>query len=261
MSLIDNLYAYALTKFSSDSGAATVLFNGSNYNINPLITSPFIDIYGKAKFENGAGSTAIFLPGAIIPTTIANTDYIALVNSAFELMEKISEIYKSITILIGNGTITSTAQIDSTWSSLFSTYASNRITELTIENIVASLPQPLSISYPSRSLNTAYQLSMTRNALVAITVDISATLTLSGGQTGTVILEIANDSGFTSGVQTVQSAVNGNTGALTIGLSLTQTASATLTGIVPLNKYYRIRTVITTGTPAFTMRTAQETLL
>lgn len=114
---------------------------------------------------------------------------------------------------------------------------------------------------PTRSLNTAFQISSTRDAIVSYAVDIASTLTLSGGATGTVVLEYADDSGITTNVTTVQSTANGNTGALTIGLSLTQTATGSLSGYIPAGKYVRIRTVNTAGTPSFTYRTAQETLL
>lgn len=118
-----------------------------------------------------------------------------------------------------------------------------------------------SFANPTRSLNSAFQISTTRDAMVSYTVDISATLTLTGGATGTVTLEYADDSGFTTNVVTVQSSANGNTGALTIGLSLTQIGTASLCGVIPANKYVRIRTTNTAGTPSFSYRTAQEVLL
>lgn len=117
-----------------------------------------------------------------------------------------------------------------------------------------------SFANPSRTLNSAFQISSTRDAIVSYTVDISASLTLSGGATGTVTLEYADDSGFTTNVVTVQSSVNGNTGALTIGLSLTQTASASLCGVIPAGKYVRLRTANTAGTPSFNYRGSQEVL-
>lgn len=93
---------------------------------------------------------------------------------------------------------------------------------------------------------------------MSYTVDVTASLTLTGGATGTVILEYADNSGMSTNLTTVQSAVNGNTGALTIGLSLSQTGTASITGMIPAGKYVRIRTVNTTGTPTFTYRAAQE---
>ncbi len=118
-----------------------------------------------------------------------------------------------------------------------------------------------SFSNPARTLNSAFQISGSRDCLVSYTVDIACTISLTAGQTGTLTLEYADDSGFTTNVVTVQTAVNANTGALTIGLNLTQTTTAGITGVVPAGKYVRIRTANTIGTPSFTFRAAQEVLL
>lgn len=114
---------------------------------------------------------------------------------------------------------------------------------------------------PSRSLNTAFQVSSTKDALVSYAVDIACALSLTTGQQGTVYLEYADQSGFTTGVTEVTRFVNGNTGSLTIGLNLTQNATGTLTGMIPAGKYARLRTQNNTGTPTFTFRVAQEVLV
>lgn len=118
-----------------------------------------------------------------------------------------------------------------------------------------------SVATTTRSLNSAFQVSSTRYAFVSYTVDVAATISLTTGQVGTVVLETADDSGFTTNVSTVQSSVNGNSGSLSIGLNLTQTSTASLTGMVPAGKWVRIRTVNTVGTPTFTYRAGQETLM
>lgn len=120
---------------------------------------------------------------------------------------------------------------------------------------------PMVFATSTRSLNTAFQVSATKAAFVSYTVDVGATLSLLAGQTGTVTLEYADDSAFTTNVKTVQSSANGNTGTLTIGLNLTQTTTASLTGIIPKGKWVRISTANTTGTPTFTYRNQQEVLL
>lgn len=122
--------------------------------------------------------------------------------------------------------------------------------------ITASMTK--SFTTPARTLNTAYQPSASKDTYISVTVDVGATLSLTGGQTGTVTLEYADDSGITTNVKTVQSSVNGNTGTLTVGLSLTQTATCSLNGIIPAGKFVRIRTTNTTGTPTFTLRAVQE---
>lgn len=119
----------------------------------------------------------------------------------------------------------------------------------------------LTFATTTRSLNTAFKISSASASIVSYTVDVATTLSLTGGQTGTVTLEYADDSAFTTNVKTVQSSVNGNTGTLTIGLALTQTSTASLSGVVPANKWVRISTANTAGTPTFTYRTQQEVLL
>lgn len=113
----------------------------------------------------------------------------------------------------------------------------------------------------SRSLNTIFQVSTTNDSLVVYSVNTACTLSLTGGQTATVVLEMATNSGFTTGVQTLSTTVNGNTGTLTIGLNITQTYTCALVGYVPVGNYVRIRTVNTTGTPTFSYTSGQEVLL
>lgn len=116
-------------------------------------------------------------------------------------------------------------------------------------------------SNPTRTLNSAYQISTTQDAVVSYAIDISASLSLTGGQTGVVSLQYADDSGFTTNVKTVNAGSSGNTGALTIGLGLTQTTSVTVSGVVPAAKYAKLITASTTGSPTFAFRSAQEVLI
>lgn len=116
-------------------------------------------------------------------------------------------------------------------------------------------------SISSRTLNSAFQLSNTRDAFVNYSVDIACTLTLTSGQTGTVFLEIASDSAFTTNLQEVGRTINGNTGSLTLGLNITQNATCTVGGYVPAGYYVRLRTANTSGTPTFAYRGGQEVLL
>lgn len=118
-----------------------------------------------------------------------------------------------------------------------------------------------SFSTPSLAVNTARQASTSRDAFVSAAVDISASLSLSGGQTGRVSLQYADNNTFTTNLVTANPAANGNTGTLTIGLGLTQLGTATVCGIIPANKYYRLLTTDVSGTPTFGTPTVQEVLL
>lgn len=125
-----------------------------------------------------------------------------------------------------------------------------------IPNVVSRI-----FNTPTRSLNTAFQISTTQDAFVSYSVDISCTMSLTSGQTGSVTLQYADDSGFTTNVKTVQSGSNGNTGTLTIGLALTQIGTAQLSGMIPSSKYVKLVTTNVTGTPTFTYKSASEVLL
>lgn len=155
-------------------------------------------------------------------------------------------------------------------------YATNQSYGTTADDILWSVPglltasevttiknatQARSFATASRTLNSAFQISSTRDTVVSYSVDIAASATLLGGQTGTVFLEYANDSGFTSGVTEVARFVNGNSVSLAIAITLTQNVTGTLTGMIPAGKYVRIRTANTTGTPTFTYRSGQEVLI
>lgn len=129
--------------------------------------------------------------------------------------------------------------------------------------VLASLKNGVTKSFgsASRSLNSAFQISSTRDSLVGYSVDIATTISLTTGQSGTVFLEYADQSGFTTGVTEVARFVNGNAGTLTLGLNLTQTNTAQLGGMIPAGKYARLRTANNTGTPTFTYRSGQEVLV
>jgi phage-related tail fiber protein len=113
-----------------------------------------------------------------------------------------------------------------------------------------------SSSAVSVSLNSSSQISTTRDAMVSYSIDISATLSISGGQTGNVFLEISPDN---SNWTEISRFTNGNTGTLTIGLNITQTNTGAVSGYVPAGYYRRLRTSAT-GSPTITYRSGQEVL-
>lgn len=116
-------------------------------------------------------------------------------------------------------------------------------------------------SVASRSLNTCFQVSSTKDSFVNYSVEISSSLSLTTGQTGTVFLEIYSDSGCTTGTQEIARSVNGNTGTLAIGLNITQNVTAGINGFVPKSCYVKIRTSNTVGTPSFVYKSGQEVLV
>lgn len=127
---------------------------------------------------------------------------------------------------------------------------------------VLNVPTPAataarSFASPVRSLNTAFQISASRDAQVVYTVDISVTSLLLAGASGRVYLEYADDAGFTSNVVTVSSSPNATGGVLNV----TNLGSGNVTGMIPAGKYARIRTQNVSSTPTFTFQSSQEVLL
>lgn len=112
----------------------------------------------------------------------------------------------------------------------------------------------------TRALNTAFQISATRDAWVSYSVQITVTASIAGGQNGDVVLEVASDSGFTTNVQTLAISGLGQTYTLAVALQGVQPQTGVVTGYVPAGYYARLRTVSATGTPAFAYRAGQEVL-
>lgn len=102
----------------------------------------------------------------------------------------------------------------------------------------------------ARSFNTAYRESTTNLYNVALSSQIACNLSLTGGQAGTITLEISPNG--TSGWVAVGTLSASNTGTLTIGLNTTQISGGQLSYDVPATYYWRLTTNNTTGTPTYT---------
>ena len=116
-------------------------------------------------------------------------------------------------------------------------------------------------SEATRPLNTAFQVSTTRNAFVAYSVQIQVTATIAGGQDGECFLEIADDAAFTQNVQVTMVTPASQTYSLAIALQGVAKSGANVMGMVPAGKWARIRTASNVGSPSFTFRKGQEMLL
>ena len=115
--------------------------------------------------------------------------------------------------------------------------------------------RPIVVTSVTRALNTPYQPSTSRFTLVSISTTITSTLSLTGGQSGTVTLQISPD-GVT--YTTIETSTNNNTGTLTIGLNTSQAQSGDMSAVIPPNYYYKF---VSTGTSTFSILTGQETQL
>lgn len=118
---------------------------------------------------------------------------------------------------------------------------------------------------PARSLVTVaaaangFQVSASRDSLVIYSVKVSTTSTIAGGAQGDAVLEIAaTNSALAADWIEISRVESGQTLGLAITLSIVQPITEPLSGIVPAGWYARIRTISTTGSPAFTYISGQE---
>jgi len=118
-----------------------------------------------------------------------------------------------------------------------------------------------SFNHATRAVNTCFQVSSTRDALVSYGVEIVTSISLSGGNNGTVYLRSYTNSSCSTGAQEITRVTNGQSGALTIGLNITQTVTLNITGVAPAGTWVQLVTENTTGSPTFTARPGQEVLL
>lgn len=107
------------------------------------------------------------------------------------------------------------------------------------------------------SLNTAAQLSTTRDVLVSYPIEVANSSLLLGAASGSLYLEYADNSAFTTNVVTF----GPFTSAISGVLSLINTGPTTVTGVIPAGKYRRVRSVTNSGTVTFTPRAGQEVQL
>lgn len=116
-------------------------------------------------------------------------------------------------------------------------------------------------NYTSRALNSCYQISSTKDADFHYKVDVTGSLSLTAGTTGTVTATTYTNSGCTTGAQAVADGASAQSGTLIVGLGITQVASISLDGTVPAGKWLKITTANTVGTPTFAIRAVQSEVI
>jgi len=110
----------------------------------------------------------------------------------------------------------------------------------------------------SRSLNSNYTVSTTRDALTTYSINVSCTNPLlAGSSTANAFLEYSTDAGTTW--ITVSDISNGSSVGLTVSLQLTQPSKYVLSGAIPANALVRLRSS-TTGTASVSYGRGQEVL-
>lgn len=159
--------------------------------------------------------------------------------------DSIASIKASIALKIGLTALS----ITTTGTSGAATY-SNVTGVFNIPLYATSAPTVDTIS-SARTFNTAYLMSSTKYVDVRVSAEITCALSLSGGQDGTITLQISPDA---STWTTVSRLRGSNTGTLTIGLATSQITGGQLSVLVPPNYYWKAITTNNTGTPSYTMQ-------
>lgn len=148
----------------------------------------------------------------------------------------------AVTILFGSVRAQTTPAMDSSrYAQLKNVYSHHQIDSLLLLKSSANRTYNLSI----RTLNTAFQPSATNDCIVIYYIQITSTLSLAGGQSGSVTLQTSptNSVYTTTGTNT-----NNNTGSLTIGLNASQVQTAAIISFVPKGYYAKL---VTAGSSAF----------
>lgn len=241
-------------------------FTGEYADILNTPTIPTAQVNADWSSESGASR---ILNKPTIPAEQVNSDWTSSTGKSLILNKPtLSTVATSgaYADLSGKPTIPS-AQVNADWNaasgvsqiinkpSLSTVATTGSYTDLT------NRPANRSQSSATRTLNTVFQVSATRDANVNYSASILNTVSLTGNSSGAIILEIATNAAFTSGVQELGRLGNTNAGTLVIGLVLSDTVTAPLSGYVPAGYYVRLRTVNGTGSPTYSFISGQEVWL
>lgn len=131
------------------------------------------------------------------------------------------------------------------------------------DGTLATLPGAGSrtFNYPSRALNSCFQISSTKDSDFHYKVDVSGSLNLTSGTTGTVTATSYTNSGCSTGSQVVADGASAQSGTLVVGLGITQAASVSIDGMLPGGKWIKLTTANTVGTPTFSIRATQSEVI
>lgn len=236
-----SLASVATSGAYSDLSGKPTLFSGAYSDLTgkptipPAITLTTTGTSGAATFNSGTGALNIpnYAPGTgTVTSVVAGTG-------------------------LSGGTITTSGTISMPNTGTAGTYSG--VTTDAQGRVTAGTTR--SFAYQTRSLNTCFQISSTRDSLVAYAVEIVTVSTLTSGQAGTVFLETFTNSGCSAGAQEIMRFSNGNVQSLGLSVTMTQTVTGTLNGVVPAGLWVKLRTNNDTSTPTFTARPGQEVLL
>jgi len=155
---------------------------------------------------------------------------------------------------LNGGTITTTGTISMPNVGSASTYSG--VTTDAQGRVTAGTNR--SFATPTRTLNSCFQVSATRDALVSYAVDVTTTVTLGGTPEGAVFLRTYTNSACNTGQIGVISGSNGQPTTLTVSVGQQVKGSVNLYGVVPAGTWARLETSNVSGTPTFSIRAEQQ---
>lgn len=130
---------------------------------------------------------------------------------------------------------------------------------ITGQGNLATLPTvfvPTPIAAGTRNFNQAYQLSSTNSSYITVSPQVSCAHSVSGGQSGTVTLEISPNG--STGWIFIGVLVGENTGSLSLGINTVDVTGCQLSTTLPPGYYWRLTTANVTGTPTYTFNGGAE---
>lgn len=225
---------------------------------------------GVSNFENDAGyidATALedYLTTTDAATTYldsadAVTIYLSQATATSDYLTKLAaaSAYVPVARTVNGHALSGNINVTSSDLSLATVASTGAYSDLTGKPTIPTLTR--TFNYPSRALNSCFQISSTQDADFHYKVDIASGTLLTTSATGTVVLTSYTNSGCTTGAQVVTDGAASQGAALGI-LSVSQTVAAALDGIVPAGKWIKITTAQTVGTPTFAIRAAQSEIL
>lgn len=126
---------------------------------------------------------------------------------------------------------------------------------------VNSVPSAKTIQTVAASAN-GFQLSATRDAQVSYSATITTTASIGTSSSGYVVLEVAPTNSTTAADwKEVARLTSSQTLSIAAALTSVLVEGASLTAVIPVGYYCRLRSVDVSGTPAYAYVSGQETLL
>lgn len=218
------------------------------------VLSPYFQMIDTRKVGTPRDTNifAVMNVNAIVDSFTEFSDHIGVVVSFFDTSDNF--ISNNIVSLAGISLVSGTWAFIQSAVSTYATGQGNTLVSLVSE--VSMNAAVRTVNTPTRVLNTAYTPSSTLPTMVIMSVEIDASLSLTGGTKGTVTLLASNNSFSTSTAES--ETVNGNTGTLTIGLNTVGAGGGTVIGFVPAGWAYKAVTASSTGTATFSVLSTTE---